>query len=173
GEPEEFRMSQIAEALRSELGADRVSEDAAELEAHRTDYWILAHLRARQGRLGPPPACVVRPRNTAEVAAAVRTAQRHRVAIVPYGGGSGVLGGAGPPAGSVVIDLRAMDRLLAIDETSLLASAQAGMLGGDYETALHARGYTSGHYPQSIERATLGGLVATRSAGQFSTRYGN
>src|SRR5262249_41669266 len=129
--------------------------------------------RARQGRAGPPPACVARPRNTAEVAAAVRTAQRHRVAIVPYGGGSGVLGGAVPPAGSVVIDLRAMDRLLAIDDTSLLASAQAGMVGGDYERALHARGYTSGHYPQSIERATLGGLVATRSAGQFSTRYGN
>jgi alkyldihydroxyacetonephosphate synthase len=166
-------MSQIADALRSELGDDRVSEDAAALDAHRTDYWILAHLRARQGRLGPPPACVVRPRRTAEVAAAVRTAQRHRIAMVPYGGGSGVLGGAVPPAGSVVIDLRAMDRLLGVDETALLASAQAGMLGGDYERALHARGYTSGHYPQSIERATLGGLVATRSAGQFSTKYGN
>src|SRR5262249_38244862 len=51
--------------------------------------------------------------------------------------------------------------------------AQAGMLGGDYERAVTARGYTTGHYPQSIERATLGGLVATRSAGQFSTKYGN
>ncbi len=166
-------MSQIGDALRSELGDDRVSENAAALDAHRTDYWILAHLRARQGRLGAPPACIVRPRATAEVAAAVRTAQRHGVAVVPYGGGSGVLGGAVPPAGSVVIDLRAMDRLLEIEETSLLASAQAGMLGGDYERALGARGYTSGHYPQSIERATLGGLVATRSAGQFSTKYGN
>ena len=47
------------------------------------------------------------------------------------------------------------------------------MLGGDYERAITARGYTTGHYPQSIERATLGGLVATRSAGQFSTKYGN
>ena len=166
-------MSEIGDALRNELGHDRVSEDAAALDAHRTDYWILAHLRARQGRLGPPPACIVRPRATAEVAAAVRTAQRHGVAVVPYGGGSGVLGGAVPPAGSVVIDLRAMDRLLDIEETSLLARAQAGMLGGDYERALGARGYTGGHYPQSIERATLGGLVATRSAGQFSTKYGN
>ena len=166
-------MSQIGDALRRELGDDRVSEDAAALDAHRTDYWILAHLRARQGRLGEPPACIVLPRATAEVAAAVRTAQRHGVAIVPYGGGSGVLGGAVPPAGSVVIDLRVMDKLLELDETSLLARAQAGMMAGDHDRALNARGYTSGHYPQSIERATLGGLVATRSAGQFSTKYGN
>ncbi len=166
-------MSQIGDALRSELGADRVLEDAAALDAHRTDYWILAHLRARQGRLGAGPACVVRPRSTAEVAAAVRAAQRHGVAVVPYGGGSGVLGGAVPPAGSLVVDLRAMDRLLALDETALLARAEAGLLGGEYERQIGARGYTTGHYPQSIERATLGGLVATRSAGQFSTKYGN
>ena len=166
-------MSEIGDALRRELDPDRVLDDAAALEAHRLDYWILAHLRARQGRLGAGPGCVVRPQTTAEVAAAVRTAQRHHVAVVPYGGGSGVLGGAVPPAGSLVIDLRAMDRLLELEETSLLARAQAGMMGGDYERAVTARGYTTGHYPQSIERATLGGLVATRSAGQFSTKYGN
>jgi alkyldihydroxyacetonephosphate synthase len=166
-------MSQIADALRDELGADRVLEDAAALDAHRTDYWILAHLRARQGRLGAGPACIVRPRDTAEVATAMRAAQRHGVAVVPYGGGSGVLGGAVPPAGSLVIDLRAMDRLLDLDETALLARAEAGLLGGEYERLVTARGYTTGHYPQSIDRATLGGLVATRSAGQFSTKYGN
>lgn len=166
-------MSQIATALRSELGADRVFEDAATLDAHRTDYWILAHLRARQGRLGAAPACVVRPRSTAEVASAVRAAQRHGVAVVPYGGGSGVLGGAVPPAGALVIDLTEMRALLDLDETALLARAQAGLLGGEYERLVTARGYTTGHYPQSIERATLGGLVATRSAGQFSTKYGN
>ncbi len=166
-------MSQIGDALRSELGADRVLEDQEALDAHRTDYWILAHLRARQGRLGAGPACVVRPRSTVEVATAVRVAQRHGVAVVPYGGGSGVLGGAVPPAGSMVIDLCGMNRLLALDETALVASAEAGLLGGEYERLITARGYTTGHYPQSIERATLGGLVATRSAGQFSTKYGN
>ena len=166
-------MSQIGDVLRSELGADRVFEDQAALDAHRVDYWILAHLRARQGRLGAGAACVVRPRSTAEVATAVRAAQRHGVAIVPFGGGSGVLGGAVPPGGSLVIDLCGMDRLLALDETALIATAEAGLLGGEYERLVTARGYTSGHYPQSIHRATLGGLVATRSAGQFSTKYGN
>jgi alkyldihydroxyacetonephosphate synthase len=163
-------MSEIAKAMQQALGADRVTEDTS---AHRVDYWILAHLRARQGKLGPGAACVVRPRSTAEVATAVRTAQQHGVPIVPYGGGSGVLGGSVPTTGSVVIDLTAMNELIALDEIALTARAQAGLLGGEYERLVTARGYTTGHYPQSIERATMGGLVATSSAGQFSTKYGN
>jgi alkyldihydroxyacetonephosphate synthase len=166
-------MTAIGEALTRELGPERVSEDAATLAAHRTDYWILAHLRVRQGRLAGGPACVVRPRSTAEVAAAVRVAQRHGVALVPYGAGSGVVGGATPPAGAVVVDLRDMQALLELNETSLYARVEAGMMGGAYEQSVQARGYTTGHYPQSIDRSTVGGWVATRAAGQFSTRYGN
>jgi len=166
-------MTKIGTALAEALGTDRVAEDAASLQAHRLDYWFLAHLRAHQGRGGAGPACVVKPRSTEEVATAVRTAQRHGVPIVPFGGGSGVLGGAVPPDGTLVVDLRAMDQLLALDEPSLLARVQAGMMGDVYEKTLVDRGYTSGHYPQSIARATVGGLVATRSAGQFSTKYGN
>jgi alkyldihydroxyacetonephosphate synthase len=166
-------MTKIGEALAKTLGADRVAEDADSIAAHRVDYWFLAHLRVHQKRNGAGPACVVTPRSTAEVATAVRTAQQHGVAIVPYGGGSGVLGGSVPPDGALVIDLRAMNQLLALDETALFARAQAGMMGDVYEQTITARGYTTGHYPQSIARATVGGLVATRSAGQFSTKYGN
>jgi alkyldihydroxyacetonephosphate synthase len=163
----------LVETLASELGRDRVFEDEATRAEHRVDYWILAHLRRREGRLDADPSCVVRPRSTEEVAKAMRVAQRGGVPVVPYGGGSGVLGGAVPPAGAVVIDLRAMNRLLEVNDTALLARVEAGMMGSDYEAALVAKGYTSGHYPQSIERATVGGLCATRSAGQFSTKYGN
>lgn len=166
-------MKDVATALAERLGVDRLIRDPAAIEAHRIDYWILAHLRARENRLGPPPAALVRPRSTTEVAETVRIAAAHGAPIVPYGGGSGVLGGAVPPAGAVVVDLTAMNQLLDVNETALLARAQAGMLGSDYEAAVAARGYTTGHYPQSIDRATIGGLVATRSAGQFSTLYGN
>jgi len=166
-------MTEIGQALARELGADRVAEDAATLAAHRTDYWILAHLRARQGRLAGGPACVVQPRSAAEVATVVRTAQRLGVAVVPYGAGSGVVGGATPPDRALVIDLSAMNALLEVHDIALYARAQAGLLGGAYEAAVQARGYTSGHYPQSIDRSTVGGWVATRAAGQFSTRYGN
>jgi len=107
------------------------------------------------------------------VATVVRTAQRLGVAVVPYGAGSGVVGGATPPDRALVIDLSAMNALLEVHDTALYARAQAGLLGGAYEAAVQARGYTSGHYPQSIDRSTVGGWVATRAAGQFSTRYGN
>jgi alkyldihydroxyacetonephosphate synthase len=166
-------MSDIARALTDALGPDRVSTDDAVIAAHRKDYWILAHLREREGRLGPPPACVVTARETADVATTLRTAQQHGVPVVPYGGASGVLGGAVPPGGTIVLDLSAMNRHLELNETALYSVAQAGLLGGEYEKLLQARGYTTGHYPQSIDRASVGGLVATRSAGQFSTKYGN
>jgi alkyldihydroxyacetonephosphate synthase len=166
-------MTEIGTVLARELGADRVAEDRAALDAHRMDYWILAHLRARQGRLGEGPVCVVKPRSTAEVATTIRAAQRHGVAVVPYGAGSGVVGGATAPAGSLVVDLSAMNKLLDLDETGLTACAQAGLLGGEYEKLVQARGYTTGHYPQSIDRSTVGGWVATRAAGQASTKYGN
>jgi alkyldihydroxyacetonephosphate synthase len=166
-------MTQIGDVLARELGGDRVFEDAATLAAHRTDYWILAQLRARQGRLGAGPACVIRPRATAEVQAVLRAAQRHRVPVVPYGAGSGVVGGATPPAGSLVVDLRDMAALLELNERALYVRVQPGMMGGAYEAALAARGYTGGHFPQSIDVSTVGGWVATRAAGQLSTRYGN
>jgi alkyldihydroxyacetonephosphate synthase len=166
-------MTEIGKALARELGADRVADDEKTLAAHSRDYWILAHLRARQGRLGRGPACVVRPRTTAEVATTIRLAQQHRVSVVPYGAGSGVVGGATPPEGALVVDLSDMNQLLEVNEHSLYARVQAGMLGGAYESALGARGYTTGHYPQSIDISTVGGWVATRAAGQFSTRYGN
>ncbi len=166
-------MTDIGTTLARELGSDRVAEDEATLRAHRHDYWILAHLRASQGRLAGGPACVVTPRSTTEVATTIRCAQRAGVAVVPFGAGSGVVGGATPPAGSLVIDLSAMNALLDVDETALLARVQAGMLGGAYEAAVQARGYTTGNYPQSIDRSTVGGWVATRAAGQFSTKYGN
>jgi alkyldihydroxyacetonephosphate synthase len=166
-------MTQITESIASAIGADRLVTDAAALAAHRTDYWILAHLRRRQGRLADPPLAVVQPRSSAEVAAIVKLARARRTPIVPYGGGSGVVGGATPEAGALVIDLRRMDRLLEVNDTALTASAEAGLLGGEFERRLNARGYVSGHYPQSLELASLGGLVATRSAGQFSTLYGN
>lgn len=166
-------MTTITDAIARELGADRLVTDEAALAAHRTDYWILAHLRRRQGRLGDPPLAVVQPRDTAEVASVVKLARTHRTPVVPYGGGSGVVGGATPGAGTLVVDLRRMDRLLDVNDATLTARAQAGLLGGAFERLLNARGYVCGHYPQSIELASLGGLVATRSAGQFSTLYGN
>src|SRR6185369_8393614 len=98
---------------------------------------------------------------------------RQRVAVVPFGAGSGVCGGVMPDGGAIVVDLGDMRALRAIDERNLLATAEAGLLGSEFESALNEAGYSMGHFPQSIALSSVGGWVATRSAGQFSTKYGN
>jgi alkyldihydroxyacetonephosphate synthase len=84
-----------------------------------------------------------------------------------------VCGGVLPDAGSIVIDLRRMSRLLELNETALTARVQAGMMGNACEAAFNERGYSMRHFPQSIDVSTVGGWVSTRAAGQYSTRYGN
>ncbi len=163
----------LREALVRTLDAKRVAWDDATLAEHAHDTWPLSLLRIHQQRLTTRPACVVRPASTADVAATLKLAHQHRVAVVPFGGGSGVGGGVLPDGEAIVVDLRAMDQLLELNETSLQVRVQAGMYGHLYEEALQARGYTMGHWPQSVALSTVGGWVATRAAGQYSTRYGS
>src|SRR6185369_4774883 len=120
-----------------------------------------------------PAACVVRPRTTAEVAKLLAYATRERVPVVPFGAGSGVCGGVLASADALVVDLVEMRALRAIDGQNLLATAEAGLMGDDFEAQLNAAGYSMGHFPQSIALSSVGGWVATRAAGQFSTKYGN
>lgn len=159
------------QALIDEIGPDAVSTDPADLVAHARDWWPLAMLRERRGDDLDAPAAVVRPSTVGGVQAVLRWAEQTRTPVVPFGGGSGVCGGAQSVAGSVALDTRRLDRV-EIDERALSATAQAGVMGPALETALAARGLTLGHFPQSIEISTLGGWLATRSAGQKSLRYG-
>jgi alkyldihydroxyacetonephosphate synthase len=161
------------DALASRLGADAVRWDDESLAQHSRDTWCLSLLRAMRGTLTARPLCVVQPADTAQVARALRYANEQRLAVVPYGAGSGVCGGVLPPAGAIVIDMRRMDRIVELNETALTVRVQAGMMGNTFDAALRERGYCMGHYPQSIDVSTVGGWVATRAAGQYSTRYGS
>ena len=163
----------LRDELASALGADRVEWSDETLSEHAHDTWPLSLLRINQQRLTNRPACVVRPTSTEEVATVLRHASQHRVPVVPYGGGSGVCGGVLPNAESIVVDLRRMDQILELNETALQVRVQAGMYGHHFEEALQARGYSMGHWPQSVSLSTVGGWVATRAAGQYSTRYGS
>jgi alkyldihydroxyacetonephosphate synthase len=155
------------------LGNEWVRWDDQTRADHSHDTWPLSLLLAHQGKLTNRPACVVRPGSTEEVAKLLGYTDRERVPVVPFGAGSGVCGGVLPGPESVVVDLRRMDALLEVDERSLTARVQAGMMGDRCEAALNERGYSMGHWPQSISLSTVGGWVATRAAGQFSTRYGS
>ena len=92
--------------------------------------------------------------------------------VVAWGGGSGTQGGAVPVHGGLVVDLRGLDQIIAIDERSMTVTAQAGVNGRELEAALNARGLMLPHYPASSEWATVGGYVAARGSGVLSTRYG-
>jgi alkyldihydroxyacetonephosphate synthase len=141
--------------------------------AHGSGYVDLARLRS--GRLENAPDAVVVPADAAAVGRLIDACAAHDVAVVPFGGGTSVVGGVEPLRGShaalISLDLAAL-RECVVDETSLTARLGAGLRGPEAEAALAARGLTLGHFPQSFEYATIGGFAATRSAGQASSGYG-
>jgi alkyldihydroxyacetonephosphate synthase len=133
-------------------------------------------LRRRQGDAVAAPDAVVLPASHDEVLRLLAACVEHAVAVVPFGGGTSVVGGVEPERGGfsalVSLDLSRMDALLDLDEESGIATFQPGLRGPHAEALLRERGWTLGHFPQSYAYATLGGYVATRSAGQASTGYG-
>ena len=166
-------MSSIAETLASMIGADRVASDADALNARRYDQWAVKHLRDWRGEAVPAPGCVVRPQSVEDVQKVVKLAAEKRVPLIPYGLGSGVCGGIEPTPNAILLDMSGMKRVRYIDSDDLLASFDAGLNGMEAEEAVAAHGLTIGHWPQSIAISSVGGWVATRASGQFSTAYGN
>lgn len=131
-------------------------------------------VRGFRGEFPEPPDLVAYPRDEAEIEAVLDFCEESGAAAVPYGGGTSVVGGVEPRTGerpSVSLDLRRLDRLLAVDSTSMAARIQAGALGPKLEDDLREHGLTLRHFPQSFEYSTLGGWIATRAGGHFATLY--
>jgi alkyldihydroxyacetonephosphate synthase len=132
-------------------------------------------LALRSGNLGTVPDAIAYPTTGTDVRSLLAFAKDTSANIIPYGGGTSVVGHITPEKGDkpvLTIDMSRMNRLLSLDEESHIATFGAGTAGPDVEAQLRARGYTLGHFPQSFEFSTLGGWVATRSSGQQSLRYG-
>ena len=157
-------------------GADHVLVDDATRTLRTRGKSTPDLLRARAGDLSDAPDAVVRPDGHDEVVALLAWATEHRVAVVPFGGGTCVTGGLAARrdgfAGLVSLDLVRMKRLLAVDEVSMTATLEPGLRGPEAEALLAEHGLTLGHYPQSFEHASIGGFAATRSSGQSSAGYG-
>ena len=133
-------------------------------------------LKAFRGQFDHPPDVVARPRDEAEVEAVLDWALSVGAAVIPFGGGTSVVGGVEPRvgeryAGVVTIDLKALDRVLDVDRVSLAARIQAGATGPRLEQQLGEQGMTLRHFPQSFQFSTLGGWIATRAGGHFATLY--
>jgi alkyldihydroxyacetonephosphate synthase len=169
--PDEVR-SQLA----SIVGEGALREDRLARVSHALGKSYPDLVRIRSGDGSSAPDLVVYPGSHEEVAAILELCAARRVAVTPFGGGSSVVGGVEPLrngfAAAITLDLARMDRLVAADPVALTATLEPGCSGPRVEELLAAEGLTLGHFPQSWEYATLGGFVATRSAGRASTGYG-
>ncbi|WP_082801375.1 FAD-binding oxidoreductase [Herbidospora cretacea] len=166
----------VLDSLRSIVGAEQVRTDADARIRHTRGKSTPDLLKMRMGDGSDAPDAVVLPASHHEIAGLLSVCTAERVAVVPFGGGTSVVGGVVADragfAGVVALDLRRLDRLVSVDEESMLAELQPGLRGPQAEELLNGHGLTLGHFPQSWEYATLGGFAAARSSGQASAGYG-
>jgi alkyldihydroxyacetonephosphate synthase len=132
--------------------------------------------RVRKGQIKRAPDLILLPESHENVEAIIKLAHKHNVCVVPFGGGTNIVGGVEVLDFSsrmvCALDLRQMNRLLHLDPYSMMATIQGGSLGPKLEADLQKEGFAMGHYPDSFEYSTLGGWLATRSAGMQSDAYG-
>ncbi len=175
-----LRPSALGEADHKALAAivgDRFYRvDQAGRLLHAGGKSTLDLLRRNGSGTQDAPDAVLLPGFDLDIAAILEYCSRHNIAVVPFGGGTSVVGGLDPIRGAckavVSLDLRRFDQLLELDEVSGEAEFGAGVTGPDAERLLGERGFSLGHFPQSFQFATLGGFAATRSSGQDSAGYG-
>ncbi len=153
------------------LPPSRVSQHLADRLAYRHGTWAIELKGLENGNL-PLPAAVAWPQSAEEVQTLVDWAYRWRVPLIPYGGGSGIVGGTGSTEASLMIDTKAL-RAVIYDTASQVVDAGAGWFGGELDAWLRDHhGVTLAHYPQSLHSSTVGGWLATRATGILSTKYG-
>ncbi|HKO38201.1 MAG TPA: FAD-binding oxidoreductase [Solirubrobacterales bacterium] len=162
-------------ALVAAVGEENVFTSEEDRLRHATGSGYADLARLRSGALEAAPDAVVMPRSASALQRVLEVCASEGIAVVPFGGGTSVVGGVEPLRGGhgrlVSLDLGAL-RDVVVDERSLTARLGAGLRGPEAETALRRFGLTLGHFPQSFEYATIGGFAATRSAGQASSGYG-
>jgi alkyldihydroxyacetonephosphate synthase len=162
-------------ALVEAVGEEAVFDSVEDRVRHAAGRGYADLVRLRGGRLDAAPDAVLMPADADAVRRVLRVCAAEGVAVVPFGGGTSVVGGIEPLRGDhsrlVSLDLARL-REVEVDRRSLTARLGAGLRGPEAEAALNAQGVVLGHFPQSFEYATVGGFAATRSAGQASSGYG-
>jgi alkyldihydroxyacetonephosphate synthase len=166
---------ELPPALLQAVGEENVFTSNEDRLRHATGCGYVDLARLRSGRLDAAPDAVVLPADAAEVKRVLELCATEGVAVVPYGGGTSVVGGVEPLRGDhdrvISLDLTRL-RAVEVDRRSLTVRLGAGLRGPEAEAELGRHGLVLGHYPQSFEYATIGGFAATRSAGQASSGYG-
>jgi len=172
---EDVRLAPARVSIPSAL-AEFCADDVHARASHALGKSYPEVVQGFRGRFQHPPDFVASPRSDAEIEQVLEWCSAERVAAIPFGGGTSVVGGVRPEVpsycnGAISVDLRRLDRLLELDPVSRSARIQAGACGPRLEEQLAEHGFTLRHFPQSFEYATLGGWLATRAAGHFATLW--
>ena len=164
-----------AAALREISGAGAVSTESEDRALFSLGKGYSDLVRIRLGQIANATDAVVRPGDEQQVLAVLRLAAGRRLAVIPFGGGTSVVGGVEPVGDlpTITVDMSALREVLGIDREAATATVQAGIMGPELERLLRRSGFTLGHFPQSFRYSSAGGWIATRSAGQNSTKYGS
>ena len=154
------------------VGAENVLADADSLDRYTGDSLSPSRAFEAADAFERLADVVVRPGCTAEVAEVVRWANERRLPVIPYGGGTGVMGAVVPAQGGLVLDVKRMNRILSVDYDSLTLKVEAGAVLGDLETALTEYGLMIGHDPYSVPIATVAGTISTNGVGYRACAHG-
>jgi len=164
----EMIFSELADVV----GPDNVSTSQSDKIAYSCDYYWIPEMWVDRGCESPTAEFIVHPATTEEVSRICKIANHHKIPLTTWGGGSGSQGGALPIYGGILLDTKKLNRVIAIDTTSLTVRAETGIIMQHLEWALEKEGYSTMHMPASIGCATLGGFLAHRGTGVLSTKYG-
>jgi len=166
----------LYEMIRSELaeivGPEYVSTEESDKLVYSTDWAWMPQMWLDRGQKLRTPDYIVHPGSAEEISEIMDIANKYRIPVVPWGGGSGSQGAALPIFGGILLDTKRMNQIIAIDEQSLTVTAQAGIIIEQLEWAVNEKGLMFPHYAASSNCATLGGALAPRGTGTISTKYG-
>ncbi len=167
-----FNVRRIKRRIQTIVGKENVTDAEVDKICYSRDAWPLRLIQLGQLVTKPQPDLVVWPESVSHIQKILQLANEEHIPIIPVSGGGGVAGGTIPTSGGIILDLKKMDQILELDETSLTVTVEPGLLGQELEEYLNQQGYTLGHFPSSIYSSAIGGFAAARSAGVFSAKYG-
>jgi alkyldihydroxyacetonephosphate synthase len=166
-------MAELLERLARVVGKEHLITDPARLDEISWDALSEARLDPRHKPETALPLCIAVPDSTAQVREVVTIANETRTPLIPYGGGSGLMGGALTIRPGIAVDLRRMSRVISIDAEAMSARVQAGAVLESVNAALNERGFILGHDPWTLPVATIGGAISTNSVGYRAGKYGS
>jgi len=158
--------------LSEAVGKKNVSDDDIDILAYTKDATLITLNWSIQGIIAGLPDFITYPETPEQISKILKLANEEKIPVIPYAEGSGVVGGAIPVYGGIIVDMKKFNKILKISDKNLTVTVETGINGMNLERYLNAKGYTSGHIPQSLYTSSVGGYIAHRAAGQFSTKYG-